>query len=41
VQVDTLCVHGDEPTSILVAGGVRSALEQAGIAVVPLAEMMP
>jgi len=40
VRVDTLCVHGDEPTSILVAGGVRSALEQAGVAVVPLAEMM-
>jgi len=40
VRVDTLCVHGDEPTSIVVAGGVRSALEQAGVAVVPLAEMM-
>jgi UPF0271 protein len=40
VQVDTLCVHGDEPTSIVVAGGIRSALEQAGIAVVPLSEMM-
>ena len=40
VRVDTLCVHGDEPTSILVAGGVRSALEQTGVAVVPLAEMM-
>ncbi len=40
VRVDTLCVHGDEPTSILVASGIRSALEQAGVAVVPLAEMM-
>ena len=40
VQVDTLCVHGDEPTSILVASGIRNALEQAGVAVVPLAEMM-
>ena len=41
VRVDTLCVHGDEPTSILVASGIRSALEQAGVAVVPLTEMMP
>ena len=40
VRVDTLCVHGDEPTSILVASGIRNALEQAGVAVVPLAEMM-
>ena len=40
VRVDTLCVHGDEPTSILVASGIRSALEQAGVSVVPLAEMM-
>jgi 5-oxoprolinase (ATP-hydrolysing) subunit A len=40
VRVDTLCVHGDEPTSIVVASGIRSALEQAGVAVVPLVEMM-
>jgi UPF0271 protein len=39
VRVDTLCVHGDEPTSILVASGIRGALEQAGVAVVPLTEM--
>ena len=39
VRVDTLCVHGDEPTSVLVAGSIRSALDQAGIAVVPLTEM--
>ena len=39
VRVDTLCVHGDEPTSILVATGIRSALEQAGVSVVPLTDM--
>lgn len=40
VRVDTLCVHGDEPTSVLVAGGIRKALDEAGISVVPLTEMM-
>jgi len=38
-QVDTICVHGDEPTSVIVADAVRSGLEAAGIAVVPLTEM--
>lgn len=39
VEVDTLCVHGDEPTAVTVAGAVRDALEQAGVEVVPLTEM--
>lgn len=39
VQVDTLCVHGDEPTSVLVAGAIRKALDGAGIPVVTLPEM--
>lgn len=39
VRVDTLCVHGDEPTSAEVGRGIRSALEAAGIKVVPLTEM--
>ena len=40
VRVDTLCVHGDEPTSVLVAAGIRKALDEAGVLVVPLSEMM-
>jgi UPF0271 protein len=40
VRVDTLCVHGDEPTSVLVAAGIRKALDDAGISVVPLSDMM-
>ena len=40
VRVDTLCVHGDEPTSVIVASTIRKTLEDAGISVVPLTEMM-
>lgn len=39
VEVDTLCVHGDEPTAVAVARTARAALEQAGVAIVPLTEM--
>jgi UPF0271 protein len=39
VQVETICVHGDEPTAVDVAGAVRSRLEQEGIQVVPLDKM--
>jgi UPF0271 protein len=39
VKTDTLCVHGDEATSVVVARAIRAALEGAGIAVVPLPEM--
>lgn len=38
-RIDTLCVHGDEPSAIAVAGAVRDALTAAGVAVVPLPEM--
>lgn len=38
-QVDTLCVHGDEPTAIALARTVREALEAAGVKVIPLTEM--
>lgn len=39
VEVDSLCVHGDEPTSVIVARAIRTSLEAAGISVVPLTEM--
>ena len=38
-EVDTLCVHGDEPTGVAVATAVRKGLEGAGVKVVPLTEM--
>lgn len=38
-QVDSLCVHGDEPTAISTAWAAREGLEAAGVKVVPLTEM--
>jgi UPF0271 protein len=38
-DIHTICVHGDEATGVVVARGVREALEKAGVAVVPLPEM--
>ncbi|MBI1383378.1 MAG: 5-oxoprolinase subunit PxpA [Rhizobiales bacterium] len=38
-EVDTMCIHGDEPTSVAVGRAVRTALETAGVSVVPLTEM--
>jgi len=36
---DTLCVHGDEPSGVIVARAARQGLEAAGVRVVPLPEM--
>ena len=38
-RVDTLCVHGDEPTAIALARAVRVGLEAAGVKIVALTEM--
>jgi UPF0271 protein len=38
-RLDSICVHGDEPTAVAVGQAVRAGLEAAGIAVVPLPEM--
>jgi len=38
-RIDSICVHGDEPTAVTVARAVREGLEQAGIEVVPLPQM--
>ncbi len=38
-RIDTLCVHGDEPSAVAVAIAARDALVAAGVAVVPLPEM--
>jgi UPF0271 protein len=40
IEVDTICVHGDEPTAVTVAGQIRRGLEAAGIEVVTLPEML-
>ncbi len=35
-EVDSLCIHGDEPTGAAIARAVRDALNRRGVAVVPL-----
>jgi 5-oxoprolinase (ATP-hydrolysing) subunit A len=32
-EVDTLCIHGDNPNAVQIAGAIRAALEREGIAV--------
>lgn len=39
-KVHTFCIHGDEPTAVPVAQSLRTALNQAGIQVLSLPEMM-
>merc|ERR1712066_508665 len=39
IGFDSLCVHGDEPTSVAVAKAVRAALEDDGVEIVSLPEM--
>ncbi len=36
VAVDSICIHGDEPTAVAVAVAVRRALQDAGYEIVPL-----
>jgi UPF0271 protein len=36
LEVDTLCVHGDEASAVSVARAVRSALEGAGVKLAPM-----
>jgi len=38
-RIETLCVHGDEPTAIALAGACRKALEGAGVKILTLPEM--
>lgn len=39
VEVDTICVHGDEPSAVEVAKAVRTGLDKAGVEVVTLPAM--
>ncbi|MEM6678392.1 MAG: 5-oxoprolinase subunit PxpA [Pseudomonadota bacterium] len=40
IGFDSLCVHGDEPTSVAVAQAARAALEGAGVEIVTLPAML-
>ena len=35
MRTDTVCIHGDTPGAVDIAGGVRQALKDGGIAVAP------
>ena len=39
VRLDTLCLHGDEPSAVIAARAVRHGLEAAGVQIVTLPEM--
>ncbi len=39
VELDSICVHGDEPTAVAAAAAIRKGLEAAGVEVVPLDRM--
>ncbi|HXC90205.1 MAG TPA: LamB/YcsF family protein, partial [Stellaceae bacterium] len=39
VKLDTLCLHGDEPSAVIAARAVRHGLEAAGVDIVTLPEM--
>lgn len=39
-KVHTFCIHGDEPTAVVVAQRVNATLEKAGIKVVSIPEML-
>jgi len=38
-RVDTVCIHGDEPTAVALGAAVRKGLEEAGVALKPLTDM--
>jgi UPF0271 protein len=40
LEVDTICVHGDEPSAVEVAKAVRAGLDKAGVEVVTLPELI-
>jgi UPF0271 protein len=40
VEFDSLCVHGDEPTAVMVGRAVRRAVEDAGAVVAPLSDII-
>ena len=39
VSVDTICIHGDEPTGPAIASAAKEMLEKEGVIIKPLPEM--
>jgi UPF0271 protein len=40
MQIDTICVHGDNPSAVDLVKNIRSAIEGEGIAVVPMSKFI-
>lgn len=40
IEIETICIHGDEPTGVAVAKAVRARLEVAGVEIVTVPELM-
>lgn len=40
VQIDTICVHGDNPAAVAMARAVRETLERAGVSIRPLSQFI-
>ena len=40
VKIDTICVHGDNPAAVQMAGLVRNALTEAGVALAPFTQFL-
>jgi 5-oxoprolinase (ATP-hydrolysing) subunit A len=40
VEVETICLHGDEPSAVLIAGEIKSGLEKMGVKLVTIPEML-
>lgn len=40
-KVDTVCIHGDEPTAVALGASVKRGLEAAGVTLKPLPELIP
>jgi len=40
VAIDTICVHGDNPAAVAMARAVRARLEQAGVQIRPMSQII-
>jgi UPF0271 protein len=40
LEIETICIHGDEPTGVAVAKAVRARLEAAGVEIVTVPQLM-
>jgi UPF0271 protein len=40
VRIDTICVHGDNPAAVSLAGTLRAYLEKAGVTIKPMTQLI-